>query len=215
MASAGTRSSPSEHVVNGGKGFFLGGGHDHRGRHADTFANLGADPAGDRDRGAHAAARPGDVEEGLIDTDLLHHRRDLTEDGHHLTGDRGVQPVAHGQDDRLGAQPVRSSHRHGRGDAVDASLVGGGRHDSAPARSAHDEGPSGELGMLAQLDGGEESVHIDVEDRRARIVLAPGTARLPGARGPTHDRLPSCAWSAGAGSPTGPSAGCGHDNVHL
>ena len=54
-------------------------------------------------------------------------------------------------------------------DAVAAGFVGGGGDDAAlVGGSADDDGASAEGGIVADFDGREEGVHVDVEDGAGR-----------------------------------------------
>ncbi len=152
-------------------------------RHAELGADPAAQLAGDRHGRAEPAARPGHVEERLVDAHLLHDRGDLGKDVHHLPGGPGVAVVVRWQHDSLRAQPPRLGHRHRRVDAEPPRLVRGGEHHPA-LLTAHDDRPPEEVGAVEELDGGEERVHVDVQDRAAGVVGAPvapgvGTALTP------------------------------------
>ena len=52
--------------------------------------------------------------------------------------------------------------------AVDARLVGAGRdHSPPPALAADDDRQAAQLGAARLLHGGEEGVHVEMEDRSA------------------------------------------------
>ncbi len=79
------------------------------------------------------------------------------------------------QDHRLRAQLHRPCHRHRRPDAVCARLVGGGGDDTATGGASDDDGLAAQLGVVEQLDAGEEGVHVDVQD--GGVVAVDGIAR--------------------------------------
>jgi hypothetical protein len=133
------------------------------------------DLAGDGRAVAEQLGRGGDVEEGLIDRELLDQLGVALEDRHDPLGDLGVELHAGVQVDGVGAAPVGLGDRHGRVDAELAGrVVAGGDHAAAAAAArvgAHDDGPVGDRRILARLDGGEEGVHVGVENRSDHIVL--------------------------------------------
>ena len=97
--------------------------------------------------------------------------------------------MAHGQDHGLGAAPGGLRHGHCRGDAEDAGLVGGRRDDAPAVATTDDDGTADQLGVLEELDRGEEGVHVNVDDGSSGVVISPGTARGLGARSPAHLHL--------------------------
>ena len=183
--------------VGGGElGDEFGGGDAHGGGQAEPGPQFASDPSADAHGRAQAPSGAGHVEEGLVDADPLQHGRDLAQDLHDPSGDPGVDVVAHGQDDGVGAQPLGLGHGHGRAHPAGAGLVGGGRNDAAPVLAAHDDGAARQVGALQQFDGGEEGVHVDVEDVGAGVVLAPGAAGGGGSGRSAHGGSPFSAVSA-------------------
>ena len=129
------------------------------------------------------------VQEGLIDAHLLQGGGDLGQDGHDLGGDLGVEAVAHGEDHGLGAAAGGLGHGHRRGDAEGSGLVGGGRDDAPAVAAADDDRAAGQLGVLEELDRGEEGVHVDVDDGGGGVIVPPGPARGLGTGCPAHLHL--------------------------
>ena len=70
------------------------------------------------------------------------------------------------------AQPPGPDARHGGEDAVGPGLVAGRGDDAPVAGAADDDRLAPQLGAPQQLDGHEERVHVDVEDRAGRTVGA-------------------------------------------
>ena len=71
------------------------------------------------------------------------------------------------------AQPPSPPHRHRAVHAVLPRLVGRGEHHRPGAQAADDDGLPAQLRAASQLDAGEEGVHVDVQDRAARVVTRP------------------------------------------
>src|SRR5688572_27238537 len=74
-------------------------------------------------------------------------------------------------------------------------LVARSGHDAALFRTAHRDWLAPELGVVSLLDGGEERVHIDVNDLPLTVGRGLGCdLRFPGGYFLVHARYP--AWSA-------------------
>ena len=86
------------------------------------------------------------------------------EDGEDLVGEFAVAGVADGDDDGVGTEAFGGGHGHGGAAAEGAGFVGGGGDDAARAVVADEDGLAAECGMIKLLDGGEEGVHVEVED---------------------------------------------------
>ena len=97
--------------------------------------------------------------------------------------------MTHGQDHGLGAAAGGLGHGHRRGDAEGAGLVGGGRDDAPAVAAADNDGTAGQLGVLEELDRGEEGVHVDVDDGGGGVIVPPGPARGLGTGRPAHLHL--------------------------
>jgi hypothetical protein len=72
--------------------------------------------------------------------------------------------VMPGDDDGVGAEALGDGHRLGGVAAELAGFVRGGSHDPARTIVPDEDGEAGEGGVVENFDGGEEGVHIDVED---------------------------------------------------
>ena len=90
-----------------------------------------------------------------------------------------VDAVAPGEVRRVRRTRARLPRRHRRADPEDAGLVGRGGHHAPPAGAADDDGLAAQRRLVALLDGGEERVEVDVEDRRL-AAHAPIMTRRPG-----------------------------------
>lgn len=120
---------------------------------------------GDRPSAAEATEGSGDVEERLVQRDPLDRRRDLAQDGVELGAHLPVASVPGGDEHGLGAQPAGGGRGHGRADPEGPGLVGGGcHHPSAPGSTDH-HWPTPQGGVVTHLDGHEEGIHVDVDDR--------------------------------------------------
>ena len=122
--------------------------------------------------------RPRDVQEGLVDRDRLDERREPPQDRQDLLADPAVLAAVDRQEDPMRAERAGGPQRHRRVDAEDPRLVARGAHDAAlvgPA-ATDDHGLAAELGPIALLDGREERVEVDVEDRPVdrRLEAHPG-----------------------------------------
>ena len=122
------------------------------------------DLAGDLLAVAERAGAGRHVEEGLVERQALHQRRELVEDGEHLPRHLRVVADARPDADGVRAAPQRLAHGHRRVHAVAAHLVAGRRHHAAAARAADDHGPAAQRGVVALLDGRVEGVHVHVQD---------------------------------------------------
>ena len=116
---------------------------------------------------AEQRSRGGHVQEGLVDRDRLHERRESTKDRHDLATHALVGSPVHRHEDAVGAEPSSRPDGHRRVDAELPCLVRGGAHDAAVARPAHadDHRSADELRVIPLLDGREEGVEVDVQDR--------------------------------------------------
>jgi hypothetical protein len=126
----------------------------------------------------------GEVEERLVDRERFDQRRQRLHGVTHLAADpdifRHVGPDHGGGGTKL----QRLEHRHCRAHAVGARDVARRRHHASLA-AADDDGPVGEIRIIALLDGGVERIAIDMgerqrgqgmvanEARRAAIAAAP------------------------------------------
>ena len=131
----------------------------------DALAQSRADLPG----GAEQSQGARDIEERLVDRERLDQRRDLAEQPHHLRRVVRVPLEVRLEHDRLRAAAQRHGHRHRRVDAVLAGLVGGGGDDRTQRPVPDDDRLADQLGMLEQLDGGEERVHVHVQDVGGRV----------------------------------------------
>ena len=89
---------------------------------------------------------------------------------HHLAADLAVVMRGRRAGRPRAGTAAGPGRRHGRVDAVGPGLVGGGRHHAPVAGAADDHRLAAQLGAAQQLDRHEERVHVDVQDRRRRVV---------------------------------------------
>ena len=108
-----------------------------------------------------------DIQECLVDRDALDIGRIMFENLKRLCGDFLVEFHMGTDEDRVGTLLVGRPRGHGGMDAELARFVGAGGDDAAfVGTGSDDNGPTAPLGMVQELDGREERVHIDMEDRR-------------------------------------------------
>ena len=182
--------------VGGDLGDELGGAEaDGRGQAAGGVVDIGTDPLGEgAHRGDLEVGQVGllEVDEGLVQRQRLHERRDLAQQSHHDHAGVAVGVEPAGEERRVRAAGAGLAGRHGRADAVLPGLVGRGRHHPAAAGAADHDGLSAQGRLVALLDGCEERVQIEVEDRglvaHVRTVL-PAPDRPPAAHRRRRDGL--------------------------
>ena len=115
-----------------------------------------------------------DVNEGLVDRDPLHQRREVAEDGDGRVAEALIVAEVPADEDELRAQLARLPPGHA---AVDTERLGfvGGREDHAAADGDR-LAPQARIEQL--LDGGIEGVQIRVEDGGLRLHDVTGVPRL-------------------------------------
>jgi hypothetical protein len=84
------------------------------------------------------------------------------------------------------AQAKRLPDRHGAANTEAPRLVGG-RGDDATGAAADDDRLAAQLRPAADLDAGVEGVHVDVQDRAARVVAVPAADRTGYIGAASHD----------------------------
>jgi hypothetical protein len=121
--------------------------------------------AGEGERGARVveALRAREIEEGLIDGDRLHERRELQHQPAHLAASHPVLVDIGPQHHSIGTGLERLEHRHGRVHPIGAGDIAGGG-DDAPLGAADDEGLVEQARVVALLDRGKEGIAIDMRD---------------------------------------------------
>jgi hypothetical protein len=125
---------------------------------AELLPDLAAQPAG------HLGGMEGfprDVEEGLLHRPGLDHRGPALEDREQrpARGDVGLPPRLH--DDGAGTARARQRGPHPTVDPVGPGLVARGHDDPGP----DEHGPPAQPWLLTLRHGGEEGVHVGMEDR--------------------------------------------------
>ena len=133
----------------------------------------------------------GEVDERLVERERLDQGRELAQQRHHrdAAGPVGVEPA--GEERRVRAAGARLGGGHRRAHPEGAGLVGRGGDDAAAADPAHHDRLAAQRRLVALLDGREEGVQVDVQDRRvgAHVLIMPATRR-PFRCGP--DPVPRC-----------------------
>jgi hypothetical protein len=122
------------------------------------------------------AGRAGDVEERLVDAQRLDQRRELVEHAEHLVRLFPVPREVPRDDRRVRAEPLRDRHRLRRVTAEHPRLVRRRGHDAPRPVVPDEHRPPAEGRVVELLDGGEERVHVDVEDgprRRLHHAIVP------------------------------------------
>jgi hypothetical protein len=152
---------------------FVGGDADAGGELA-LGADAGFDGFGDGQDGGEGGiaigrggggSEGGEVEVGFIDRDLFDEGGELLEQEHDLGGFGAIGVHARADEDALGAEPAGGAGGHGGADLEAAGFVASGADDAALVGwGADDEGFATILGLIPLLDGGEEGIHIDMED---------------------------------------------------
>ena len=136
-------------------------------RRAELLADLGH--RGDVEVGQ---AGGGEVDEGLVERQRLDQRGELAQHLHDPLARVAVGVEAPAEERGVRTAGARLAARHRRADAVAPGLVRRGGHHAPPAGAADDDGLAAQRGLVALLDGGEEGVQVEVEDRRGRTHAA-------------------------------------------
>jgi hypothetical protein len=147
------------------------------GTHRHDESRLGVHALAQQLRDLHGRAEHGpgarDIQERLVDAEPLHPRREVVHDAHDDLRVVRVPLVVRLEDDRLRAALEGDRHGQRRVHAELAGLVGGGGHDRPGGWMPHDHRLADELGMIEQLDRGEERVEVGVEDGGGAVVDGP------------------------------------------
>jgi hypothetical protein len=123
-----------------------------------------------RDRVTFAVQPPraGHVEERLVQADRLHQWRERLEDLHHSSAHLAVVLMVAWEEHGVRTQAARPSRRHRGMDPVVPRLVARGGDHAALTGAADDHRLTAQLRTAQQLDGHEERVHVDMQDRAIR-----------------------------------------------
>ena len=158
-------------VVGGnlGQEFIIGnaGGGDE----VEAFANLLLDFAGDIDGQFNARLVLGNVEEGLVERDRLDDVGVFVEDFVNLFGNRLIDLHPSGDEDKVGAEPLRRNGGHGGVDAELARLIAGCGDDTSLVGVADGDRLAAQFGIVALFNGGVEGIHIDMYDTSEHTEL--------------------------------------------
>ena len=92
------------------------------------------------------------------------------------------------EEDAVGTEVPGPEHRHGRVDTEAPGLIGARGDHAASAGAAHDDRLAGQFGVVEQLHGREERVHVDVQDRRDELHRAIDGHRVLAGQGPMYRR---------------------------
>jgi hypothetical protein len=167
----------------------LGGGDAHAARDPDLVEDAFPDELGDTCRAPPETSHTLHIEERLIDRERLDEGCERLEDRHHLSGDLLV-PVEVREHDACGwAQPERLRDRHRRANAVTTGLIRRAGNDRAAVRCPDDQRQTTERGVIENLDGRVERVHVDVQDARAGVVGIGGGHDPPSAVTVSHTTI--------------------------
>ena len=109
------------------------------------------------------AFQPGGVQIGLVDAGRLHGRRKFAQARHDAGGKLAVARPPSPEENALRAEPPGRGHGHGRVDAEAPGLIGSRGDDPAPV-AADDDRPAPKRGIVQLLHGGEERIHVQMED---------------------------------------------------
>ncbi len=140
------------------------------GREADGGDQTGAledgafEVAGDVEGVAEQAFGAGDVESCFIDGQGLNAGGELVEGLEDLAGDFTDAMAWDFDASGVGAEPERGGGGHGTAAAELSGLVGRGGDDASGPGAAGEDGQAFEGGVIKHGDGGEERVHVDMED---------------------------------------------------
>ena len=137
------------------------------------------DAVGDGARRAEQPPAAGDVQVGLVDGRHLDEVGVLPQQLDQRAVDGEVGLHVDRQEHPVRAEPLGLRDGQRAVHAVDARLVGAGRdHSPPPALAADDDRQAAQLGAARLLHGGEEGVHVEVEDGSAgyehMFVSTPG-----------------------------------------
>jgi len=102
----------------------------------------------------------GEVEIEIVERGAFHGRREVHEDALDAAGEVGVVLVLSGDDDGLGAEAQRVAETHGCAHAAGLGIVAGAGDHAA----AHQHRLAAQTRVERLLDGGEEGVHVHVDD---------------------------------------------------
>src|SRR5208283_5261035 len=114
-------------------------------------------------RGGEVGIEPlgsGEVEIEIVEGGGFDRGGEIVEHAADARGVFGVIFVAAGDEDGVGTDAARVADGHGGAHASGFGLVAGGSDDAA----AHEHGPAAEARVEHLLDGGEEGVHVHVDD---------------------------------------------------
>ena len=160
-------------------------GRDSGGRgEMQLVADLAADGAGDLGCGGQAAFVFGHIEVGFVEGERLDEIGVAAEDVAGLARDGAVADEVRRHEDGVRAKALGAQGGHGGADAEAARFIRGGADDGAVAAPRDDDRLAAQLRIVALLDRGVKSVHVDVDDlanRHGRRVAGMGRPD-PGAR---------------------------------
>lgn len=106
----------------------------------------------------------GHVQKSLVQRERLDQIGVLMENAMNLCRHAPVNLHAPGHENQVGTQPHGPDRRHSRTDTVLSRLVAGRGYHAPALGTADNQRTAPVLGMVALLDGGIESVHVDMYD---------------------------------------------------
>jgi hypothetical protein len=137
---------------------------DRRGQ-ASFCSDARSKRARDGDGVAEEGLARGDVEERLVDAQWFNERRERFEDREHVAGYDAVAVEVDGDDNRVRTVALGDGHRLGGVATEGAGFVRGRGDDAAWTVVTDQHGFAAERGLGKHLDGREERIHVDVQDR--------------------------------------------------
>jgi hypothetical protein len=135
-----------------------------RSREPHLAFDAGLDLAGNFGSRAEQFLAAGHIQKRLIQAQRLDQGGERKQEFANLSTDLGVVLHAHGQENRLRAEPSSSGDRHRAVDAEGTSLVRRGTDHTPSAEATDDDRPLSKFGPIALLDGRIKGVHIDVQN---------------------------------------------------
>ena len=131
--------------------------------------------------GVMKSLRAGEIHERLIDGKRFHQRGQIQHHRPDLAAHRGILRHVRLDDRGVGAGFQGLEHRHGRVHALGTGNVTTRRHD-APVVPADDHRNVAQLQPITFLDGGVESVAVEMGEGETMKLLVPHDAHRPAGR---------------------------------
>ena len=110
------------------------------------------------------AAAGGHIKKGFVDGQPFHQGRYFAKQREHLPRHFLVALHARAHYYQLRATPSCFTHRHGAMDAEDTHGIARGGYHASVAFAAHHHWQSGQGRVVVNLHGGEERIHVDMQN---------------------------------------------------